>query len=115
MRLSWGFDMFDLLDLYIWITWVCLGCVMGIYFGYWLRKRDGADGVVSALKTALDERSIPDAVRQQVLVSSPTTQLLTLVYWKLKHSSRHVQPAKPEDYKRCRSIASRIMLIKPLQ
>lgn len=107
--------MFDLLDLYIWITCSCLGCAAGIYYGYWLRKRDEADGVVSALKTALDEQRVPDAVRQQVLVSSPTTQLLTLAQWKLKHSSRHVQPAKPEDYKRCRSIASRIMLIKPLQ
>ena len=115
MRLNWGFDMFDSLDLYIWITCGCLGCAVGIYLGYWLRKRDEADGVVSALKTALDERRVPDAVRQQVLVSSPTTQLLTLAHWKLKHSSRHVQSAKPEDYKRCRSIASRIMLIKPLQ
>ena len=107
--------MFDSLDLYIWITCGCLGCAVGIYLGYWLRKRDEADGVVSALKTALDEQRVPDAVRQQVLVSSPTTQLLTLAHWKLKHSSRHAQPAKPEDYKRCRSIASRIMLIKPLQ
>ena len=107
--------MFDLLDLYIWITFSCLGCAVGIYFGYWLRKRDEADGVVSALKAALDERRVPEAVRQQVLVSSPTTQLLTLAYWKLKHSSRRMQPANPEDYKRCRSIASRIMLIKPLQ
>ena len=107
--------MFDSLDLYIWLTCSCLGCVVGIYFGYWLRKRDEADGVVSALKAALDERRVPEAVRQQVLVSSPTTQLLTLAHWKLKHSSRRVQPAKPEDYKRCRSIASRIMLIKPLQ
>lgn len=107
--------MFDSLDLYIWITCGCLGCAVGIYLGYWLRKRDEADGVVSALKTALDEHRVPDAVRQQVLVSSPTMQLLTLAHWKLKHSSRHVQPAKPEDYKRCRSIASRIMLIKPLQ
>lgn len=107
--------MFDSLDLYIWVTCSCLGCAVGIYLGYWLRKRDEADGVVSALKAALDEQRVPDAVRQQVLVSSPTTQLLTLAQWKLKHSSRHVQPAKPEDYKRCRSIASRIMLIKPLQ
>ena len=107
--------MFDLLDLYIWITCSCLGCAVGIYFGYWLRKRDEADGVVSALKAALDERRVPEAVRQQVLISSPTTQLLTLVHWKLKHSSRCAQAAKPEDYKRCRSIASRIMLIKPLQ
>lgn len=107
--------MFDSLDLYIWITCSCLGCVVGIYFGYWLRKRDEADGVVSALKAALDERRVPEAVRQQVLVSSPTTQLLTLAQWKLKHSSRHAQPAKPEDYKRCRSIASRIMLIKPVE
>ena len=107
--------MLDSLDLYAWLTCGCLGCAVGIYFGYWLRKRDEADGVVSALKTALDEQRVPDAVRQQVLVSSPTTQLLTLAHWKLKHSSRHVQPAKPEDYKRCRSIASRIMLIKPLQ
>ena len=107
--------MFDSLDLYIWITCGCLGCAVGIYFGYWLRKRDEADGVVSALKTALDEQRVPDAVRQQVLVSSPTTQLLTLAHWKLKHSSRSMQTAKPEDYKRCRSIASRIMLIKPLQ
>ena len=88
---------------------------MGIYYGYWLRKRDEAYGVVSALKTALDERRVPEAVRQQVLVSSPTTQLLTLAHWKLKHSSRCAQVVKPEDYKRCRSIASRIMLIKPLQ
>ena len=107
--------MFDSLDLYIWITCGCLGCAVGIYFGYWLRKRDEADGVVSALKAALDERRVPEAVRQQVLVSSPTTQLLTLAHWKLKHSSRSMQTAKPEDYKRCRSIASRIMLIKPLQ
>ena len=107
--------MFDLLDLYIWITCSCLGCAVGIYFGYWLRKRDEADGVVSALKAALYERRVPEAVRQQVLVSSPTTQLLTLAEWKLKHSSRHAQPAKPEDYKRCRSIASRIMLIKPVE
>ena len=88
---------------------------MGIYLGYWLRKRDEADDVVSALKTALDERRVPEAVRQQVIVSSPTTQLLTLAQWKLKHSSRCAQIANPEDYKRCRSIASRIMLIKPLQ
>lgn len=107
--------MFNSLDLYIWITCSCLGCAVGIYFGYWLRKRDEADGVVSALKAALDERRVPEAVRQQVLVSSPTTQLLTWAHWKLKHSSRHVQPAKPEDYKRCRSIASRIMLIKPAE
>ena len=107
--------MFDLLDLYIWITCSCLGCAVGIYFGYWLRKRDEADGVVSALKAALDERRVPEAVRQQVLVSSTTTQLLTLAHWKLKHSSRCVQPTKPEDYKRCRSIASRIMLIKPVK
>lgn len=107
--------MFDSLDLYVWLTCGCLGCAVGIYFGYWLRKRDEADGVVSALKTALDEQRVPDAVRQQVLVSSPTTQLLTLAHWKLKNSSRHVQPAKPEDYKRCRSIASRIMLIKPAE
>lgn len=107
--------MFDSLDLYIWITCSCLGCAVGIYFGYWLRKRDEADGVVSALKTALDDGHVPEAVRQQVLVSSPTTQLLTLAQWKLKHSSRHAQPAKPDDYKRCRSIASRIMLIKPVE
>lgn len=107
--------MFNSLDLYVWLTWGCLGCAVGIYLGYWLRKLDEADGVVSALKTALDERRVPEAVRQQVLVSSPTTQLLTLAQWKLKHSSRHAHPAKPEDYKRCRSIASRIMLIKPLQ
>lgn len=104
--------MFDLLDLYIWITCSCSGCAIGIYFGYGLRKRDEADGVVSALKTALDEQRVPDAVRLQVLVSSPTTQLLTLAQWKLKHSYRCAQTAKPEDYKRCRSIASRIMLIK---
>lgn len=113
MLLNWGFDMFDSLDLYIWITCSCLGCTVGIYFGYWLRKRDEADGVVSALQTALDERCVPESVRQQVLVSSPTTQLLTLAHWKLRHSSRHIQVVKPEDYKRCRSIASRIMLIKP--
>lgn len=107
--------MFDLLDLYIWITCSCLGCAVGIYFGYWLRKRDEADGVVSALKTALDEQRVPVAVRQQVLVSSTTTQLLTWAHWKLKHSSRSMQAAKPEDYKRCRSIASRIMLIKPAE
>lgn len=107
--------MFNLLDLYTWITCSCFGCAVGICFGYWLRKRDEADGVVSALKTALDEQRVPDAVRQQVLVSSTTTQLLTLAHWKLKHSSRHAQPAKPDDYKRCRSIASRIMLIKPVE
>ena len=107
--------MFDSLDLYIWVTCGCLGCAVGIYFGYWLCKRDEADGVVSALKAALDERRVPEAVRQQVLVSSPTTQLLTLAQWKLKHSSRCAQAAKPEDYKRCRSIASRIMLIKPAE
>ena len=107
--------MFDLLDLYIWITWGCLGCAVGIYLGYWLRKRDEADGVVSALKAALDERRVPEAVRQQVIVSSPTTQLLTLAHWKIKHSSRCAQVVKPEDYKRCRSIASRIMLIKPAE
>ena len=107
--------MSDSFDLYVWVTCGCLGCAVGIYVWYWLRKLDEADGVVSALKTALDERRVPDAVRQQVLVSSPTTQLLTLAQWKLKHSSRRMQPANPEDYKRCRSIASRIMLIKPLQ
>lgn len=107
--------MFDSLDLYIWITCGCLGCAVGIYLGYWLRKRDEADGVVSALKAALDDGYVPEAVRQQVLVSSPTTQLLTLAHWKLKHSSRCAQTAKPEDYKRCRSIASRIMLIKPAE
>ena len=107
--------MFNSLDLYIWLTCSCLGCVVGIYFGYWLRKRDEADGVVSALKAALDEQRVPEAVRQQVIVSSPTTQLLMLAQWKLKHSSRCAQIANPEDYKRCRSIASRIMLIKPLQ
>lgn len=62
--------MFDSLDLYIWITCGCLGCAVGIYLGYWLRKRDEADGVVPALKAALDEQRVPDAVRQQVLVSS---------------------------------------------
>lgn len=107
--------MFNSLDLYVWLTCGCLGCAVGICFGYWLRKRDEADGVVSALKTALDEQRVPDAVRQQVLVSSPATQLLTLAHWKLKHSSRHAQPAKPEDYKRCHSIASRIMLVKPVE
>ena len=107
--------MFDSLDLYVWLTCGCLGCAVGIYFGYWLRKRDEADGVVSALKAALDERRVPEAVRQQVLVSSTTTQLLTLAQWKLKHSSRCARTAKPEDYKRCRSIASRIMLIKPVE
>lgn len=107
--------MLNSLDLYVWLTCGCLGCAVGICFGYWLRKRDEADGVVSALKTALDEQCVPDAVRQQVLVSSPTTQLLTLAHWKLKHSSRCAQTAKPEDYKRCRSIASRIMLIKPVE
>ena len=107
--------MFDSWDLYRWITCGCLGCAVGIYFGYWLRKRDEADGVVSALKAALDDGHVPESVRQQVIASSTTTQLLTLAQWKLKHSSRHAQPAKSEDYKRCRSIASRIMLIKPLQ
>ena len=107
--------MLNSLDLYVWVTCGCLGCAVGICFGYWLRKRDEADGVVSALKTALDEQCVPDAVRQQVLVSSPTTQLLTLAHWKLKHSSRCAQTVKPEDYKRCRSIASRIMLIKPVE
>ena len=113
MLLDWGFNM----GMYIFYCgMVSLSLfLMGVWVGYWLRKRDEADDVVSTLKTALDERRVPEAVRQQVLVSSPTTQLLTLAHWKLKHSSRHAQPAKPEDYKRCRSIASRIMLIKPLQ
>ena len=106
--------MFDSLDLYIWVTCGCLGCAVGIYLGYWLRKRDEADGVVSALKAALDERRVPEAVRQQVIVSSHTEQLLTLAHWKLKHNSK-VGKGKSVDYKRCRSIASRIMLIKPLQ
>ena len=102
-------------DMYmVWLAMLCMFSA-GIYFGYWLRKLDESYGVVSALKTALDERRVPEAVRQQVLVSSPTTQLLTLAHWKLKHSSRCAQVVKPEDYKRCRSIASRIMLIKPLQ
>lgn len=104
--------MFDLLDFYIWITWVCLGCVAGIYFGYWLRKRDEADGVVSALRTALDEGAVPEVVRQEVLFTSPSIQLLAIAHWKLKHSARGTQAVKPGDYKRCRSIASRIMLIK---
>lgn len=106
--------MFDSLDLYIWITCSCLGCAVGIYFGYWLRKRDEVDGVVSALKAALDERRVPEAVRQQVLVSSTTAQLLTVAHWKLIHN-RRTHKGKPEDYKRCRSIASRIMLINPIQ
>lgn len=88
--------------------------IMGVWLGYWLRKLDEADGIVSALKTALDERRVPEAVRQQVIVSSPTEQLLTLAHWKLKHNSK-VGKGKQADYKRCRSIASRIMLIKPLQ
>lgn len=106
--------MFDSLDLYIWITCSCLGCAVGIYFGYWLRKRDEADGVVSALKAALDERRVPEAVRQQVLVSSPTAQLLTLAQWKLKHNVR-CGKGSSGDFARCRSIASRIMLIKPAE
>ena len=62
--------MFDSLDLYVWLTCGCLGCAVGIYLGYWLRKRDEADGVVSALKAALDDGHVPEAVRQQVIVSS---------------------------------------------
>jgi hypothetical protein len=65
--------MFVLLDLYIWLTCSCLGCAVGIYFGYWLRKRDEVDGVVSALKTALDEQRVPDAVRQHNLNSYKLT------------------------------------------
>lgn len=98
-----------------WVFPLCSACIaVGMYFGYWLRKRDEADGVVSALKTALDERRVPEAVRQQVLVSSPTAQLLTLAHWEPMHNGK-VGKGKPEDYKRCRSIASRIMLIKPLE
>ena len=99
-----------------WLFPLCSVCIaLGMHFGYWLRKRDEADGVVSTLKAALDDGHVPEAVRQQVIVSSPTTQLLTLAHWKLKHSSRCARTAKPEDYKRCRSIASRIMLIKPVE
>lgn len=99
-------------DMYmVWLAMLCM-FASGICFGYWLRKRDEAGGVVSALKTALDERRVPEAVRQQVIVSSPTEQLLTLAHWKLKHNSK---VGKDEDYKRCRSIASRVMLIKPAE
>lgn len=103
-----------MLVYYMWWAFpLCSVCVaVGMYFGYWLRKRDEADGVVSALRTALDEQRVPEIVRQLVLVSSPTTQLLTLAHWKLKHSVRYTEAVKPEDYKRCRSIASRIMLIR---
>lgn len=101
-------------DVYmVWLAMLCM-FASGIYFGYWLRKRDEADGVVSALKAALDERRVPESVRQQVLVSSPIEQLLTLAHWKLKYNSK-VGKGKPTDYKRCRSIASRIMLIKPME
>lgn len=88
--------------------------LMGVWLGYWLCKRDEVDGMVSALQAALDGRRVPEAVRQQVLVNSPTVQLLTLAHWKLKHN-REVGKGREADYKRCRSIASRIMLIKPLQ
>lgn len=106
--------MSDVLDLYMYLALLCLGCVIGIYLGYWLRKQDEADGVVSALYTALSEGRVPKAVLQQVLVSAPTVQMLTLAHWKLKHSAR-VRKANAEDYKRCRSVASRIMLIKPVE
>lgn len=106
--------MFDSLDLYIWITCGCLGCAVGIYFGYWLRKRDEADGVVSALEAALDEQRVPLAVMQQVVFRCDNTWLLTWVRWKLQHNVR-CGKGDAEDFARCRSIASRIMLIKPLQ
>lgn len=104
--------MCDLLDLYIWITWVCLGCAIGIYFGYWLRKRDEADGVVSALKTALDERRVPPEVIHQVICRCDNILLLTWVRWKLQHNTRCGKGSEA-DFARCRSIASRIMLIRP--
>lgn len=103
--------MFDSLDLYIWITCGCLGCAVGIYFGYWLRKRDEADGVVSALKSALDERSIPEAVRQQVLLDSTTTQLLTATHTKLRFGILSGLES-PNYKKQVRSIASRLMRIR---
>ena len=114
MLLNWGFDMFDSLDLYIWVTCGCLGCAMGIYFGYWLRKLDEADGVVSALKAALDERRVPPSVIQQVVCRCDSILLLTWVRWKLQHNVRRGK-GSADDFARCRSIASRIMLIKPLQ
>lgn len=106
--------MSDSLDLYIWITCSCLGCAVGIYFGYWLRKRDEADGVVSALKAALDEQRVPVSVMQQVVYRCDNIWLLTWVRWKLQHNVR-CGKGDAEDFARCRSIASRIMLIKPLQ
>lgn len=96
-------------------SWVLLSTfvfAMGLLAGYWLRVQDEADGVVSALRTVLVEGRVPEAVRQEVIASSPTAQLLTLAHWKLKHNLRSGK-GKPEDYKRCRSVASRIMLIKP--
>ena len=106
--------MFDLLDLYIWVTWVCLGCAVGIYFGYWLRKRDEADGVVSSLESALGERRVPQDVMQRVVCQCDNVLLLTWVRWKLQHNAR-CGKGSAEDFARCRSVASRIMRIKPLQ
>lgn len=106
--------MFDSLDLYVWLTCGCLGCAVGIYFGYWLRKRDEADVVVSALEAALDERRVPLAVMQQVVLRCDNTWLLTWVRWKLQSDMRFGKGSSG-DFARCRSIASRIMLIKPLQ
>ena len=106
--------MCDSLDLYIWITCSCLGCAIGIYLGYWLRKLDEADGVVSALKTALDEQRVPPAVMQQVVFRCNSIELLTWVRWKLQHNVR-CGKGSSRDFARCRSIASRIMLIKPVE
>lgn len=106
--------MIDSFDLYVWLTCGCLGCAVGIYFGYRLRKRDEADGVVSALKTALDEGRIPAAVQQQVICRCDSILLLTWVRWKLQHNV-WCGKGSADDFARCRSIASRIMRIKPAE
>nr|QIW89939.1 hypothetical protein [Aeromonas phage PS] len=88
--------------------------LMGMWLGYWLRERDKVDGVVSAMKAAIDNNAVPKGVQQQMLFNTPTIQLLMLVHWKLKHHSK-VGKGSEEDFARCRSIASRIMRIKPMK
>lgn len=69
---------------------------------------------MSALKAALDEQRVPVSVMQQVVYRCDNIWLLTWVRWKLQHNVR-CGKGDAEDFARCRSIASRIMLIKPVE